>query len=125
MLTFIILMIEFNQSQTGNGIETMKTWIDQLDSEDLAFMKRFVLASGSLKEMARVYAVSYPTVRLRLDRLIQKIQLIDEAQGTSPFELKLRTKLADGKIDTETFRELMKTHLEELEEYHAKDRRSV
>ncbi|MCA9426975.1 MAG: DUF2089 family protein [Candidatus Omnitrophica bacterium] len=102
----------------------MKSWIEHLDSEDLAFMKRFLLASGSLKEMARIYSVSYPTVRLRLDRLIQKIQIIEETQESGPFEMKLRMKLADGKIDTGTFRELMALHLEELEEYHEKTDRN-
>ena len=97
---------------------TMKSWIEHLDTEDLAFMKRFVLASGSLKEMARVYSVSYPTVRLRLDRLIQKIQIVEEAREASRFEVRLRTKMADGKIDTETFRELMNLHMEALEDNH-------
>lgn len=48
-----------------------------LEEEDVAFIKRFVLSSGSLKEMAAEYGVTYPTVRLRLDRLIQKIRLED------------------------------------------------
>ena len=39
---------------------------------------RFVLASGSLKEVAGGYGVTYPTVRLRLDRLIQKIHLSED-----------------------------------------------
>ena len=34
------------------------------------FIKKFLLASGSLKEVAGLYGVTYPTVRLRLDRLI-------------------------------------------------------
>ena len=48
-------------------------WLSALEDEDLVFVKKFLLASGSLKEMARQYGVTYPTVRLRLDRLIQKI----------------------------------------------------
>ncbi|MFR7651786.1 MAG: DUF2089 family protein, partial [Eggerthella lenta] len=31
-----------------------------LDDEDVAFVKRFLLASGSLKEVARQYGVTYP-----------------------------------------------------------------
>ena len=50
-------------------------WLSALEDEDLVFVKKFLLASGSLKEMARQYGVTYPTVRLRLDRLIQKIQI--------------------------------------------------
>ncbi len=55
-------------------MEFMPPWLAKLDEEDVAFIKRFVLSSGSLKEMARQYEVTYPTVRLRLDRLIDKIK---------------------------------------------------
>ena len=55
-------------------MEFMPPWLAKLDEEDVAFIKRFVLSSGSLKEMARQYDVTYPTVRLRLDRLIEKIK---------------------------------------------------
>ena len=52
-----------------------------LDSEDLEFIKNFVLKSGSLKEIAKLYEVSYPTVRLRLDRLIAKIKINDSIEN--------------------------------------------
>ena len=51
-------------------IEVMPDWIADLDDEDINFIKKFLLASGSLKEVAAAYGVTYPTVRLRLDRLI-------------------------------------------------------
>ena len=47
-----------------------RRWIDELSDEDLAFLRRFLLASGTLKQLAEDYGISYPTVRLRLDRLI-------------------------------------------------------
>ena len=50
------------------AIETVPEWMAGLEDEDLVFIKKFVLASGSLKEMAGEYGVTYPTVRLRLDR---------------------------------------------------------
>ena len=65
---------------------TQKTWLDYLSDEDLAFIKRFVLCSGSLKELAGEYGISYPTIRLRLDRLIAKIRVVEEHQDVSPFE---------------------------------------
>ena len=55
-----------------------RSWVDLMTEEDLAFVKNFILASGSLKDIAAYYKVSYPTVRLRLDRVIQKIQVIEE-----------------------------------------------
>lgn len=59
----------------------MPVWMAELEDEDLTFVKKFLLASGSLKEVASLYGVSYPTVRLRLDRLIQKIQLTEKRGG--------------------------------------------
>ena len=47
-------------------------WLSVLSEEDVHFIKRFVLASGSLKELAKQYRVSYPTLRIRLNRLIEK-----------------------------------------------------
>ena len=61
-------------------------WTAGLADEDLSFIKRFILASGSLKELAGVYGISYPTVRLRLDRLIEKVKLLDRLDITSEFE---------------------------------------
>lgn len=54
------------------AIEIVPEWMVNLEDEDVVFIKKFLLASGSLKEVARQYGVTYPTVRLRLDRLIQK-----------------------------------------------------
>jgi hypothetical protein len=94
-------------------------WIDLLPEEDLAFIKRFILASGSLKELAGTYGISYPTVRLRLDRLMAKIQVLEEARAESGFERVLRAELAGGKLDRETFQSLLAAHREEMERSHA------
>jgi hypothetical protein len=87
-----------------------RRWIDYLAPEDLAFLKRFLLSSGTLKQLASEYGVSYPTIRLRLDRLIEKVRLIDEHSAAGPFELLLRTLYADGRIDDEAFRNLLDAH---------------
>lgn len=57
---------------------SIPSWILSLDAEDLEFVRKFIINSGSLKELAKAYKVSYPTVRIRLDRLIQKIELVQE-----------------------------------------------
>lgn len=85
-------------------------WIDRINNEDLAFLKRFLLASGSLKKMAEEYGISYPTVRLRLDRLIQRVEIFDSQQHMSEFERQLRAAFADGKVDQATFEQLLHSH---------------
>ena len=61
----------------------------------------FVLKSGSLKEIAKLYEVSYPTVRLRLDKLIQKIELSDQKEE-EPFSTFIKGLAVDSRIDLET-----------------------
>jgi hypothetical protein len=95
-----------------------KSWVDYLSEEDLAFVKRFVLASGSLKELAQAYAITYPTVRLRLDRLIAKIQVVEDQQVASEFEKLLRVQFADGKLDAASFKRLLSAYHEEREDRH-------
>ena len=51
--------------------------ITSLSSEDQAFVLSFVKASGSLKEMATLMKVSYPTVRNKLNEIIEKVNLIE------------------------------------------------
>jgi hypothetical protein len=86
--------------------EQLPNWIVNLENEDLAFIKRFVLNSGSLKDLAVEYDISYPTLRLRLDRLIEKIRLYDNAE-TDIFIERIRALAIDAKIDVETAKQLI------------------
>jgi hypothetical protein len=92
-----------------------RKWTEYLNDEDQAFVRRFVLASGSLKELARVYGVSYPTVRLRLDKLIAKIEIWESTEIISDFERVLRALFSEGRIDMNTFGALLAAHRNELE----------
>jgi hypothetical protein len=85
-------------------------WLELLEEEDLAFIKRFLLLSGSLKDLAEAYRVSYPTVRLRLDRLIQKIKILDDQRIEDDFERLLRAQFAEGKIEAAAFKRLLATY---------------
>lgn len=82
-------------------LETIPEWVAALDQEDLGFICKFVLSSGSLKEMARLYGVTYPTVRLRLDRLIQKIKLGEDA-AADPYVTLVKRLAMEDRMDYET-----------------------
>ena len=79
-------------------ISVVPEWMAELEEEDMAFIRRFLLASGSLKEVAGEYGVSYPTVRLRLDRLIQKIRLADD-RAADPYVALIKRLAVSEKID--------------------------
>ena len=86
----------------------LPVWIVSLDATELELIKRFVLASGSLKEIAREYGVSYPTIRLRLDRVIERIARFDA--GEDAFEAKIRSMVGADAIDSAVAKELLDLH---------------
>ncbi|MBO5367187.1 DUF2089 family protein [Methanocorpusculum sp.] len=83
------------------ALQIIPDWMANLEDEDVSFIKRFILASGSLKEVASQYGVTYPTVRLRLDRLIQKIQISEKTEADPYISLIKRLAVQD-KLDFET-----------------------
>lgn len=88
------------------SMELLTEWMAGLEEEDVVFIKKFVLASGSLKEVAGQYGVTYPTVRLRLDRLIQKIRLTEDA-AADPYIATIKRLAVNEKLDLETAKVLI------------------
>ena len=88
------------------ALQVIPEWIVNLDDEDVSFIKRFLLASGSLKEMARQYEVTYPTVRLRLDKLIQKIKISDDTES-EPYIALIKRLAINDKLDFDTAKVLI------------------
>ena len=90
-------------------IEMLPDWMAGLEEEDTAFIRNFILSSGSLKEVAALYGVTYPTVRLRLDRLIQKIQ-IGEQEGADPYVSLVKRLAVNDKLDFDTAKLLIQAY---------------
>ncbi len=88
------------------AMELLPEWMAGLEEEDVAFIKKFILASGSLKEVAGQYGVTYPTVRLRLDRLIQKIKLTENA-AADPYIATIKRLAVNEKLDLDTAKVLI------------------
>ena len=84
-------------------MDRLPEWLANLAEEDLAFIKNFVLSSGSLKQMSQLY---HPTMRLRLDRLIEKIRLNDN-ETEDPFILLVKSLAIDDRYDVDTARILI------------------
>ena len=97
------------------AIEMVPGWMAGLEEEDVAFIKRFVLFSGSLKEMAAEYGVTYPTVRLRLDRLIQKIRL-EDAVDQEPYVALIKRLALNDKLDFDTAKLLIAEYRKTLKQ---------
>ena len=91
------------------AIEMLPPWLAGLEEEDVSFIRNFVLASGSLKGVAALYGVTYPTVRLRLDKLIQKIQVSEDVENDDYIALIKRLAIND-KLDVAAARLLIEEY---------------
>lgn len=90
-------------------------WFVNLEREDQEFVKQLVMASGSLKQLAKIYQVSYPTVRMRLNTIIQKINFIED-NGANTFETKVMKLVIDEKLSLEVAKQIITDFREEQHE---------
>ncbi len=88
----------------------MPAWTTWLAEEDWGFVHRFLLASGSLKALAEEYGISYPTVRARLDRLIEKVRASDRSEGADDFTKLVRMRVIDGQVAPAVAKEILEAH---------------
>ncbi len=93
-------------------IRVVPSWMENLEEEDITFIKNFMLVSGSLKEMAAKYDVTYPTVRLRLDRLIDTIKMTDD-QEAEPYVKLIKRLALEDRLDFETAKLLISEYKKE------------
>ena len=96
-------------------INNIPNWILSLENEDLEFVKNLVLHSGSLKEIAKVYEVSYPTVRLKLDRLIDKIKMNDAVENEEFIKF-IKSLSIDDRISVEDAKLIIEKYKQERDE---------
>ncbi|MFC1703314.1 DUF2089 domain-containing protein [Candidatus Omnitrophota bacterium] len=77
-----------------------------LSEEQQSFIELFVLSSGSLKEMASILGVTYPTVRTRLDEIIEDLK--KEIGKRESYKQDILEKVEQGKLDPEKAAEIIK-----------------
>lgn len=80
-----------------------------LDETDLDFITRFVLASGSLKDVAAEYSVSYPTIRARLDQVIERLRAIVAGKKPDPMNELLARLIERGEISPSAAKQVQRT----------------
>ncbi len=71
-----------------------------LPPEDLDLVCRFVIHSGSIKDLAAAYDVSYPTMRQRLDRVIKRLQAVMAGRRPDALSELLGDMVERGELST-------------------------
>ena len=77
-----------------------------LSEEEQSFVELFVLSSGSLKEMAKLLGITYPTVRSKLDQIISNMK--EEIDKRDDYKTEILEKVNQGKITAEKAAEIIK-----------------
>lgn len=90
-----------------------------LEPSDQELAVELVFCSGSLKELAKRRQVSYPTIRLRLNRLIARLEAAHSDQPLDPMAEKLADLVERGEMTLPAAKSALKIHREMLEQTNA------
>jgi hypothetical protein len=71
----------------------------RLDMDDQVFITAFVRSHGSIKEMERIFGVSYPTIKARLTRIANSLEFVET--DPTPSKAEILERLQQGKISAE------------------------
>lgn len=88
--------------------------LEQLSQADWDLALDLVKASGSLKDVAALYQVSYPTLRTRLDALIARIAELEAGRKPDPMAEHLAKLVEEGLIASAAAKATLKLHRELL-----------
>ncbi len=92
----------------------------RLEEDDLDFIVQFVLASGSLKDMAQLYRVSYPTIRATLDRVIANVRQKLSVGGPDEMTELLATLVERGELKPAQAKRIREMHRSVIDEVQAR-----
>ena len=71
----------------------------RLDMDDQVFITAFVRSHGSIKEMERIFGVSYPTIKSRLIRIADSLEFVET--NPTPSKAEILERLERGEITAE------------------------
>jgi len=88
---------------TENGAAIEGSWelpqLARLSAEDQIFVTAFVRSHGSIKEMERVFGVSYPTIKARLNRIGDSLDFVDT--NPQPSRVEILDRLRRGELSAD------------------------
>lgn len=71
----------------------------RLPAEDQVFVTAFLRSHGSIKEMERIFGVSYPTIKSRLNRISDNLNFVDVDPSPSRSDVLQSLKRGDITVD--------------------------
>ena len=90
--------------------------LSRLPKEDLDLILELVVCSGSLKDLASSYRVSYPTIRMRLDKVIERVRALRNGSAINPMTELLAGMIERGEVTPAAARSIREEHKRALSE---------
>jgi hypothetical protein len=84
---FLVTSVRLENSDITINGEFELPVLAGLRYEDQVFVSEFVRCHGSIKYMEKAFGISYPTVKNRLNRIVQQLQLVQVEQFTAHDEV--------------------------------------
>ena len=75
--------VRLTQSNIAIEGEFELPMLARLSAEDQVFVMAFIQCHGSIKDMEEMFGISYPTVKNRLNRLADKLKLVQSFSYTT------------------------------------------
>ena len=97
--SFVVERVRLDGSGIAIEGEFEPPQLAQLDVEDQVFVTAFVRCHGSIKEMERIFGVSYPTIKSRLNRISQMLDFVET--DPAPSRADIIARLRSGEITAE------------------------
>jgi len=85
--TFVVTGVRVTGSDIGITGEFELPPLASLRYEDQVFVAEFLRCHGSIKHMEKAFGVSYPTIKNRLNKVIQQLHLVQVEQVTEHDEI--------------------------------------
>lgn len=95
---FVVERVRLTESGVAVEGEFEPPQLALLSAEDQVFVAAFLRSHGSIKEMERVFGVSYPTVKARLNRIAGQLPFVDV--DPEPTTSDVIDRLRRGEIST-------------------------
>lgn len=93
---FVVERVRLAENQVAIEGEFELPQLAQLTVEDQVFVTAFVRCHGSIKEMERIFGVSYPTIKSRLNRITQLLDFVET--DPAPSRVDIIDRLRRGEI---------------------------
>lgn len=96
-----IVVERVKMADTGIAIEGQfeLPQLARLSADDQVFITAFVRSHGSIKELERIFGVSYPTIKARLTRIANSLKFVET--NPTPTRNEVLERLKRGEINAQ------------------------